>query len=290
MTRLSYTRGTLASGSGPEGELVFTASAEGVNRYGFSLNRRRWRIDNFNNNPVILWMHDDRRPPIGRGRAVIDSQGLKTSVTFDRSDPFAVEIERKYREGFLNAVSVGFDFVDRSGAPVPDPWNLTPDMIYNEVYYDLAEVSAVPVPADPNALIRQRHALAADFGLIVPEEQRDDFRSWVSRWSGFDPYAPRQTYMINPWPGALATPAPAPVIPADLLWRLESLEAKINQLAAPAVAPAPADADEGEPDDEPGAPEDQAPDDKGGEPASGPDEEASVDETAVSALLNALKL
>src|SRR5690606_26478292 len=105
----------------------------------------------------------------------------------------------------------------------------------NETYYDLAEVSAVPVPADPNALIRQRHALAADFGLIVPEEQRDDFRSWVSRWAGFDPYAPRQTYVTNPWPGALATPAPAPVIPADLLWRLESLEAKINQLAAPAV-------------------------------------------------------
>lgn len=166
--RLSYTRGMLAAPN-PDGELVFTASAEGVNRYGFSLNRKRWKIDNFNNNPVILWMHNDMMPPIGRGRASMDGSGLRTSITFDRSDPFAVQIENKYRNGFLNAVSVGFDFVDQAGAPIDRWWSMSPEQIQTEAFYDLAEISAVPVPADPNALIRQRHALAYDFGLFAPE-------------------------------------------------------------------------------------------------------------------------
>lgn len=170
--RLSYTRGMLAAPtSGPDGELVFTASAEGVNRYGFSLNKKRWKIDNFNANPVILWMHNDMMPPIGRGRSSMDGSGLRTSITFDRSDPFAVQIENKYRGGFLNAVSVGFDFVDSDGRPIERWWSLTPEQITNEAYYDLAEVSAVPVPADPGALIRQRHALAYDFGLYAPETE-----------------------------------------------------------------------------------------------------------------------
>lgn len=170
--RLSYTRGMLAAPN-PDGELVFTASAEGVNRYGFSLNKKRWKIDNFNANPVILWMHNDMMPPIGRGRSSLDGSGLRTSITFDRSDPFAVQIENKYRGGFLNAVSVGFDFVDSDGRPIERWWSLTLEQIQNEAFYDLAEVSAVPVPADPNALIRQRHALAYDFGLFAPDTDEE---------------------------------------------------------------------------------------------------------------------
>lgn len=174
--RLGFARGTLAAPS-PEGELVFTASAEGTNRYGFSLSPKRWRLDNFNNNPVILWMHQDHMPPIGRaGVTKVDGNGLRLPVTFDRDDPFAAQIERKYRSGFLNAVSVGFDFVDKSGEPIRDWWNLSADEIKNEAFYDLAEVSAVPVPADPNALIRQRHALAFDMGLRAPETDEDSLR------------------------------------------------------------------------------------------------------------------
>lgn len=172
--RLSYARGMLAAPS-PEGELEFTASAEGVNRYGFSLNPKRWMLDNFNNNPVILWMHMDHMPPIGRGRATMDGKGMKTAVTFDRQDPFAVTIENKYRTGFLNAVSVGFDFVDKEGKPLDRWWAMDAEQMAN-AYYDLAEVSAVPVPADPNALIRQRHALAADFGLNTPETMDESIR------------------------------------------------------------------------------------------------------------------
>jgi HK97 family phage prohead protease len=226
--RLGWLHGTLAAPTiNDESELTFTASSEGTNRYGFALKKNRWKIDNFNANPVILWMHMDHMPPIGRGRSVLDAGGLKTTVTFDRSDPFAVQIENKYRNGFLNAVSVGFDFVDDNGAPIDRWWSLSAEQIKNEAFYDLAEVSAVPVPADPGALVRQRHALAFDFGLradtqddrTVMEELRE-----IERMSGG------------------STPPAFPIMPSlpgnsDLERRLSKIEEALSRLAP--VEPTP---------------------------------------------------
>lgn len=237
--RLGWLHGTLAAPS-PDGELTFTASAEGTNRYGFSLKKDRWKIDNFNANPVILWMHMDFTPPIGRGRASIDRAGLKTAVTFDRSDPFAVQIENKYRAGFLNAVSVGFDFVDNNGAPIEQWWSMTPEQIKNEAFYDLAEVSAVPVPADPNALIRQRHALAFDFGL-----RPDDLEGGRTLMDQI-----REFERLGSWSQS-SSPAPAfPLIPtlpgnSDLERRLSRIEDALSRIAPEPTPVVPAV--EGEP-------------------------------------------
>lgn len=226
--RLSYARGMLAAPS-PDGELEFTASAEGVNRYGFSLDPKRWKIDNFNNNPVILWMHMDHMPPIGRGRSSVDGKGLKTAITFDRQDPFAVTIENKYRTGFLNAVSVGFDFVEQDGTPIDRWWNMDAEKMAN-AYYDLAEVSAVPVPADPNALIRQRHALAADFGLNTPETVEETIRLLG--------YSANTLASLRGSGGRPPAPEP-PALPGNstVEQRLARLEEMINKLAAPVGEP-----------------------------------------------------
>lgn len=284
-SRLSYTRGTLASGASPDGELVFTASAEGTNRYGFSLNKNRWKIDNFNANPVILWMHMDLFPPIGRGRASIDRPGLKTAVTFDRSDPFAVQIENKYRTGFLNAVSVGFDFVDAKGVPA-NRWDITPEEIFNDLNYDLAEVSAVPVPADPRALVRQRHALAMDFGLRLDEDEETN--EWLRHMAGRVQRS--RTHFVNPWdPYGLAGGPAAPAFPgmptmptlpgnSEMERRLQRIEDAILNLSAPApvvenTPPAP--------------PEPEDPTDP---PAPTPEDEEQVDETLASSVLDALTL
>ena len=157
--RLGILKATMEPGTG-DGEMHFTASAEGINRHGFSLRKSGWRLDNYNLNPVFLWMHMDFMPPIGRGRAVQGDNGLSLAVTFDRSDPFAQQIENKYRSGFLNAVSVGFDFVNEDGSPIAAWWRMDPEQINKQAFYDLAEVSAVPVPADPRA-VKQRMSLSA---------------------------------------------------------------------------------------------------------------------------------
>jgi hypothetical protein len=135
------------------GPLVFHASTTGLNRYNFRLRSEGWRLANFRRNPVVFWLHDPTKPPIGR--AEVDTHpagGLRASVTFDRGDPFAADVDRKYREGFLHAVSVGWGFVTADGKPVMDWHRLSAEQIERELFYDLEEISAVPIPADAGAV------------------------------------------------------------------------------------------------------------------------------------------
>ncbi|MGH3788210.1 MAG: hypothetical protein ACRDRG_17050 [Pseudonocardiaceae bacterium] len=78
-------------------------------------------------------------------------------------------MESKYRRGFLNAVSVGIDFVDEEGGAPLNWWNLTPKQISTEAFYDLAEHSAVTVPADPKAVIEQSRQGLAHLGRELVE-------------------------------------------------------------------------------------------------------------------------
>jgi len=123
------------------GPIRFTASTEGVKRDGKDLRAEDWNLDNYRRNPVVLWGHDyvGRNLPIGRANVQIDGTRLVADVTFDSEDDFARQIEGKYRRGFLNAVSVGWDDVGE--------------------YHELLDLSGVPVPADPDALMeRQKRA------------------------------------------------------------------------------------------------------------------------------------
>lgn len=159
--RLCYMRGQLdKSALSDDGPLRFVASSTGVNRYGFSLRNEGWRLDNYLTNPVFLWMHDPTMPPIGAAPARRESGELACYATFDRDDQFAASVERKYRRGFLSAVSVGWDFITADGLPVDDWSRMSNERVRDDVFYDLTEISAVPVPGDPRALQQQRSSLS----------------------------------------------------------------------------------------------------------------------------------
>ena len=160
-SELAYTRATLAAPPGERGPVEFVASQRHKNRYGFSLRPDGWLLDNFHANPLVLWMHDPLRPPIGRADVRQVGGELRARVSFDQGDPFAVDIERRYRLGTLNAVSVGWGFVKADGSPIQEWWRLKAEQIGSpEVYYDLEEISAVTVPGDPRA-VRAQQSLAA---------------------------------------------------------------------------------------------------------------------------------
>lgn len=201
--RLAYMRGQLdRSVLSDDGPLRFVASSTGVNRYGFSLRNEGWLLNNYLTNPVFLWMHDPTMPPIGRAPAVRESGELVCHVTFDRDDPFAASVESKYRRGFLSAVSVGWDFVDPSGAPIDDWWRMSNERARDEAYYDLTEISAVPVPGDPRALQQQRRGLSLlgrqmvelldeqEYGQATAAEIREAVRAELAAL-GIDPAAVR---------------------------------------------------------------------------------------------------
>lgn len=135
-------------------------STEVVDRMGDVIEQDGWNLKNFKNNPVILWGHNMReeRPPIGKALKVwLENKGKKKvklmfKVKFDLQDTFAAEIFRKIKEGFINTVSVGF---------VPKEWEeLDKDLgIWGGLKYtkqELLELSFVPVPANPEALVALR--------------------------------------------------------------------------------------------------------------------------------------
>ena len=164
-SKLAYGRAQLDRAAPEDGPLTFVASSTALNRYGYALRNDGWRLDSFNANPVVLWMHNPFMPPIGHGRAVSkDGQVLLENVVFDREDELARAVESKYRRGFLNAVSVGFDIVEKDGAPILDWWRLSNEDMQNKAFYDLAEVSAVSVPADPQALRTQSRLALSKLG------------------------------------------------------------------------------------------------------------------------------
>lgn len=107
-----------------------------------------WNTSDFEKNPVMLWAHDYSAMSVGRiGKVLRSSEALLgEDVTFPERDlyEFGWLTGQMYRRGFLNAVSVGFQ---------PDEWKYSEEgngIIF--VAQSLLELSAVPVPMNPDAL------------------------------------------------------------------------------------------------------------------------------------------
>lgn len=135
----------------PDGPLRFVIATEGRKGDGIDLRMDNVDLGRFQTNPVVMALHDYFQLPVGRAENVAVEDGkLMADAIFDTADPRGAEIDRKYREGFMSAVSVGFDVFDVNDQGVPARW-------------ELLEFSAVPIPMDGDALVasgRQARALA----------------------------------------------------------------------------------------------------------------------------------
>ena len=164
-----------ASEETPDSALVFMASTPGTKRDGLDTADLPWKVDSFRSVPTVTWCHDfgGARLPIGRADVEVlntpAGEFVRAAITFDRADPFAAEVERKYRDGFLHAVSVSWDDVDAAGIPVRGAGQ-------RAVAHELLEIAAVPVPGDPSALLEKRatalRSMARD--LITALESADE--------------------------------------------------------------------------------------------------------------------
>lgn len=128
----------------------FVGSDETVDRDNEILTIDGWDFKSYLKNPVFLWAHKSSELPIGKAVNVgIDPQGkaLVFDIEFAGHDvyPFADTIYKLYKAGFLNAVSVGF-MPKKMEIDPQDP--KAPRKITEKELYEL---SAVPVPANPNA-------------------------------------------------------------------------------------------------------------------------------------------
>src|SRR5579885_3211379 len=123
-----------ASGDGGTFKVIISTSHE--DRQGDSLDQSKWQLDNYKNNPVVLWAHDYYNPPIGictdiyleNGKLVAEGKFASEAL-----NPFASQIAGLYEAGYINTTSVGY-------------------IQHEDGALELLEFSFVPVPANPYAL------------------------------------------------------------------------------------------------------------------------------------------
>jgi len=123
-------------------------------------------LRNFRKNPVVAWAHDYSALPIGKALWTRkDPKGIISKVKF-AEHPFADEVFNLYKDGFLNAFSVGFIPKEstKGNTDKGEPWRT-----YTK--WELLEYSAVPVPANPEAL-----ALAMQKGVVHDDKIIDDIQ------------------------------------------------------------------------------------------------------------------
>ena len=114
-----------------------------VNSYGFRTEVEGIDLTRFKKNPVMLYNHDHEKV-IGRWEKIkVDGGKLTAEPVFDTDDPFAAEIERKVKDGFIKGCSMGIVIKNISQTKGIDTAT-------NSV---LIEASIVSIPSDENALV-----------------------------------------------------------------------------------------------------------------------------------------
>lgn len=113
-------------------------------------------FEQYKKNPVVLWAHDYRDTPIAKALWIqAKRKTIEAKIRFAETEK-AEEIYQLFKGGYLNAFSVGFLPAEGgSHPPTPDEVKKNPEWAEARRIYDkweLLEFSAVPVPANPEAL------------------------------------------------------------------------------------------------------------------------------------------
>jgi len=163
--------------------MSFIASTSAVDRYGDVIDQNGWSLESYKSNNIVLFNHDATELPIGKGLVEVVDGNLMIDIDFDMKDPRAAEIGRKTKDGFLNAVSVGFnpiESVKRSDLP-DDHFAKGADGMFF-LKSELLEVSVVTIPANSEAVAAKQLASSAEERVfrriakhildIIEEEER----------------------------------------------------------------------------------------------------------------------
>jgi hypothetical protein len=166
--------------------LDFISSTSTLDRYHESIDPAGWRLDSYRRNPVFQNAHNYGDILFTLGKALITevrslsfatTHSPPATVLFQRiqfateANPIARIAYSLYRGKFLNAVSVGFIPLRWEDAP-PGSAGISPASAKpprrQYLEQELLEVSAVAIPANPDAL-----ALALKSGAVEKSDLRE---------------------------------------------------------------------------------------------------------------------
>lgn len=178
------------------------ASTSAWDRYGerFAPDAFKDGLANFKANPVILFAHDYSQAPIAKAIGYeFDSKGLILTMKFAETDK-AKEVFALYEGGFMSAFSVGFRPLELA---FEERVKGTGEIGAVFVKAELLENSAVPVPANPEAVVIRG---LQGKTLTIPSKALADLLA-----DDFLARAPRQAPEEEPQSAAEGSePAPAP--------------------------------------------------------------------------------
>jgi len=174
--------GSSLAGSGALPILDFVSSTEALDRYDEVISAGGWRLDHYRRNPVFQNAHQYGDIIFTLGKALVTevraggpnaaSPHLFQRIQFATDiNPMARIAYGLYKEKFLNAVSVGFipiRWEDGAGDRGASEREAAPRRRYLE--QELLEVSAVGIPANPEAL---------QLGMRAGAIQRTDLRELI---------------------------------------------------------------------------------------------------------------
>jgi hypothetical protein len=139
-----------------QGKMTAVATDETMDRHGESLPVDAWDFSNFIKNPVLQFAHDYYSPPIGVAKNIRrEGTAILFDPVFHEITQFAKEIKKMYQEGIMSAFSVGF--IPHEG---------------DKPRLELLEISAVPVPANPSAVVIDKSI----------KEIKDDDKKAMDEW------------------------------------------------------------------------------------------------------------
>lgn len=139
------------------------ASTSAVDRQGDTIDQSGWELKNYEENPVILFGHNYNEPPIGKAlETKVDQDGrlvFRAQFAKEGTNPRADIVWGLHQQGIMRAWSVGFIPLEQDGS------NITKS--------ELMEISAVPVPANPEALSFMK-SKGFDPNLVLEKSEDED--------------------------------------------------------------------------------------------------------------------
>jgi len=168
------------------------ASTDAEDSYRDVVDQESWQLARFTANPVIMYAHDYHgQPVVGRAEKFEVRDGVKLAsgrtskalvmgIKWDTSEvnQLGQLVASQFKGGFLKAVSVGFrsgDYTLRS--ELPEDHGYHGERGYLLRNNELLEVSAVPIPANPEAVVMAAKGAGRPDPIAVAKAVRDFLQS-----------------------------------------------------------------------------------------------------------------
>lgn len=131
-------------------EIDFIICDNSVNRYGWRLLVEGIELEGFLKNPVCCVQHATYMIPVGKWKNLrVEGEQLKGTVEFDRNDEDAVKLYWKYKDGFMNAVSLNVIPLEESDE---EKYIIENQKYSTLIRSEMLEVSLVTLPGQKNAV------------------------------------------------------------------------------------------------------------------------------------------